>query len=246
VPYSIFERSPLTVTAGGDPWPVALGVLVILLVAMAMGTVNGLLVARLRISALVVTLGTWQIGNGLAYQVTGRGFVDKIPDSIALIGQGHILSVPVPIILFFAIVAASYFLLHHTPFGAEIYAVGGNPKAAFISGVRVRRVRIMVFAVAGLLYAVGSVVSMSSYLSATMAQSSGLELSTIAAVAIGGVSLAGGKGTMIGVLLGTLIIGVVDNGLSVMGIGPEYQSTIKGVIVILAVLADAIGQRRKW
>jgi len=218
---------------------------IMLVVATGFGLVNGYLVARFRLPALVVTLGTWQIGNGLAYQVTGKGFVDKIPLDIAAIGQGQLLSLPIPIILLFAIVGASYFLLHHTSFGTEVYAIGGNPRTAFISGVQVRRVRILVFGIAGLLYGVGAVLSMSSYLSATMAQTSGLELSTISAVAIGGVSLSGGKGTMIGVLLGTLIIGVVDNGLSILGVGPAYQAILKGAIVIVAVLADAMSQRAR-
>ena len=100
--------------------------------------------ARFRLPALVVTLGRWEIGNGLGYLVTGKGFVDHIPANIAAIGQGQVLGLPIPVIIFFAIVALSYFLLHRTPFGAEVYAVGGNPRAAFISGVPVRRVRIMV------------------------------------------------------------------------------------------------------
>lgn len=222
-----------------------LAIPVMLAVAAGFGLANGFLVARFRLPALVVTLGSWQIGNGLAYQVTGRGFVDKIPSGIAFIGQGHILSVPVPIILFFSVVGLSYFLLHRTPFGAEVYAIGGNPRSAFISGVLVGRGRILVFGIAGLLYGVGAVISMSSYLSATMAQTTGLELSTISAVAIGGVSLAGGKGTMFGVLVGTLIIGVLDNGLSIMGIGPAYQAIVKGVIIVLAVLPDALSQRQR-
>ena len=100
-----------------------------ILVAAAFGFVNGFIVARFRLPALVVTLGSWQIGNGLAYQVTGKGFVDHIPPNIAAIGQGQILAIPIPVIVFFAIVALSYFLLHRTPFGAEVYAVGGNPKS---------------------------------------------------------------------------------------------------------------------
>jgi ribose/xylose/arabinose/galactoside ABC-type transport system permease subunit len=223
------------------PW---LALPIMLMVATAFGLANGYLVARFRLPALVVTLGSWQIANGLAYQVTGKGFVDNIPLGIAAIGQGQLLSVPIPIIVFFAIVGLSYVLLHHTPYGAEVYAIGGNPASAFISGIRVRRVRVMVFGIAGFFYGVGAIISMSSYLSATMAQTAGLELSTISAVAIGGVSLSGGKGTMIGVLLGTLIIAVVDNGLSIMGVGPAQQAILKGILVILAVLADTISQRR--
>ena len=213
------------------------------IVAGAFGVANGYLVAQFRLPALVVTLGSWQIANGLAYQVTGKGFVDNIPPGIAAVGQGHILSLPIPVVILFAIVGLSYFLLHHTSFGAQVYAVGGNPKTSFISGVPVQRIRIMAFGIAGLLYGVGAVISMSSYLSATMAQTAGLELSTISAVAIGGVSLSGGKGTMIGVLIGTLIIGVVDNGLSIMGVGPAYQAILKGLIIIAAVAPDSLRRR---
>jgi ribose/xylose/arabinose/galactoside ABC-type transport system permease subunit len=185
----------------------------------------------------------WQIGIGIAYQVTAGGFVDKLPQSIEFIGQGSILYIPNPVLLFFAVVAASYVLLHRTAFGAEIYAVGGNPRTAFISGVEVVRVRIAVFAIAGGFYAIGAIVSMSRYMSATLAQTTGLELSTIAAVAIGGVSLSGGKGSILGVLLGTLIIGVIDNGLSVAGVGPAYQAILKGGIVIAAVMLDGFTRR---
>lgn len=218
--------------------PPAIAILIMLVVGTAFGFVNGFVVARFRLPAIIVTLGTWQIGIGLAYQVTGSGFVDQIPKSISFIGQGTFLFVPVPVIIFFLVVAATYFLLHHTIFGREVYAVGGNARTAFISGVRVMRVRIAVFAIAGLLYAIGAVIGMARFESSTMAQATGLELSTIAAVAIGGVSLAGGRGTIIGILLGTLIIGVLDNGLSVMGVGPAWQAIVKGAIIIAAVALD--------
>ena len=217
-----------------------LAIPIMLLIGTAFGFANGFVVARFRLPAIIVTLGSWQIGVGLAYQVTGSGFVDQLPESIAFIGQGDFLFVPIPVLIFFVVVGATYYLLHHTSFGAEIYAVGGNPKAAFISGVRVERVRIAVFAIAGFLYGVGAVIAMSRYLSSTMAQATGLELATIAAVAIGGVSLSGGRGTILGVLLGTLIIGVLDNGLSVMGIGPAYQAIAKGAIIIAAVSLNGL------
>jgi ribose/xylose/arabinose/galactoside ABC-type transport system permease subunit len=239
---SLITSNPQVSLFGGALSPF-LAIPVMLMVGAGFGLANGYLVARLRLPALIVTLGSWQIGVGLAYQVTGSGFVDKIPATIAFIGQGSLMGVPLPVLFLFAIVALTYFLLHHTPFGAEIYAIGGNPRAAFISGVQVRRIRIAVFGLAGLLYGVGALLSMSRYLSATMAQTTGLELSTIAAVAIGGVSLSGGKGTIIGVLLGTLIIGVIDNGLSVMGIGPAFQAILKGTIVITAVMADGFLRR---
>jgi ribose/xylose/arabinose/galactoside ABC-type transport system permease subunit len=224
----------------GFALPPALALIAMLVVGTGFGAVNGVIVARFRLPALIVTLGTWQIGIGLAYQVTGSGFVDQLPENVAYLGQGEILFVPIPILILFAVVAVSHYLLHRTPFGAEVYAVGGNPRAATISGVRVVRVRIAVFAIAGFLYGVGSVLAMSRYLSATMAQATGLELATIAAVAIGGVSLSGGRGTIIGVLLGTLIIGVLENGLNVMGVGPAWQAIVKGLIIVAAVALDAM------
>lgn len=211
-----------------------------LLVGAGFGIVNGYLVARFRLPALLVTLGTWQIGVGLAYEVTGSGFVDKLPQNIAFLGQGELAFVPVPVIVLFAVFAVTYFLLHHTVFGAEVYAVGGNPRCAFISGVRVRWVRVAVFAFAGLLYGVGAIISMSHYSSATMAQVTGLELSTISAVAIGGVSLSGGKGSIVGVLIGALIIGVIDNGLAVLGVGAAGQEIVKGAIILAVVMIDGV------
>ncbi len=222
----------------GSPVSAFLAIPLMLAAGAAFGAANGFLVARFRLPSLIVTLGAWQIGVGLAYQITGSGFVNAIPANLAFIGQGSLFSVPAPVILFFAIVALTYAVLHHTPFGAEIYAVGGNARAAFISGVNVGRVRIAAFAIAGLFYAIGSVISMSRLLSATMAQTTGLELSTITAVAIGGVSLSGGKGSIVGVLFGTLIIGVIDNGLSVTGTGPAYQAILKGSIIVIAVMLD--------
>jgi ribose/xylose/arabinose/galactoside ABC-type transport system permease subunit len=222
----------------GMPVAPYLAILVMLATGTCFGAANGYLVAKFRLPAIIVTLGAWQIGIGLAYQVTGSGFVNAIPPEIAVIGQGSLLAVPAPVLLLFATVAVTFVILHHTRFGAEIYAVGGNARSAFISGVDVALVRIAVFGLAGLFYALGSVISMSRYLSATMAQTTGLELSTITAVAIGGVSLSGGKGSILGVLLGTLIIGVIDNGLSVTGTGPAFQAILKGAIIIIVVMID--------
>ncbi len=226
----------------GTPMSPILALPIMLAIAAAFGLANGYLVARFRLPALLVTLGTWQICLGLAFQVTGSGFVDQLPAAISLFGQGELFSVPVPIIVLFAVVGVTYFVLHHTPFGADIFAVGGNPRCAFISGVPIRRVRVAVFGIAGLFYGIGAIISMSHYASSTLAQSSGLELSTIAAVAIGGVSLSGGRGTIVGVLLGAVIIGIIDNGLGVMGAGPAYQGIAKGLIIIFVVMADSFSQ----
>jgi ribose/xylose/arabinose/galactoside ABC-type transport system permease subunit len=224
----------------GSPISPLLALPIVLLVGTGFGLTNGFLVARFNLPSLLVTLAMWQICIGLAYQVTGSGFVDQIPSSIAAFGQAKVAFIPVPILIFLGVFAVCHFLLHHTRFGSEIYAVGGNPRTAFLSGVKVRQVRVAVFGLAGLLYGIGAVVSMSHYSSSTMAQATGLELSTIAAVAIGGVSLAGGKGTILGVLLGVLMIAVIDNGLSVLGVGPAGQALAKGIIIIVVVFVGEL------
>jgi ribose/xylose/arabinose/galactoside ABC-type transport system permease subunit len=217
-----------------SPW---VAIPIMLLISTAFGPINGLIVSRLRLPALIVTLGSWQIGLGLAYQMTGSGYVDQIPESVAIIGQG-LSFLPNPVIIFFIVVAATYFILHHSRLGAEIVAVGDNAGCAYIAGVKVPNIKVAVFGLAGLLYGVAVVLAMSRYMTSTMTQASGLELATIAAVAIGGVSLSGGKGTILGVLLGILIIGIIDNGLSVMGVGPAYTSIAKGIIIVAAIVID--------
>lgn len=239
---SLITANPLYSLLGG-PINSLVAIAVVLLVGLICGVANGLIVSRLRLPSLIVTLGTWQVALGLAYRVTGSGFVDKLPKNIAFLGQGTFMYVPVPVLALIAVGLASYLLLHHAAFGAEVYSVGGNSRTAFISGVSVWRVRLAVFAIAGFFYGIGATIGMSRYLSATMAQASGLELSTIAAVAIGGVSLSGGRGTIVGVLIGTLIIGVIDNGLSVMGIGPAYQAIARGLIIVTAVAIDTALRR---
>lgn len=240
---SLMTSNPDLSLFGGQFSPV-LVLPLILMIGMAVGLVNGVLVANFRLPALLVTLATWQICLGLAYQVTGSGFVNQIPGSILALGQGSLLGIPMPILILLVVVLFSHFLLVHTTFGSSLMAVGGNPRCAHISGIKVTRTRAIVFGVAGLLYGVAAVVNMSYFGSATMAQTTGLELATIAAVAIGGVSLAGGRGSIVGVLLGALIIGVIDNGLGVMGVGPSYQNITKGLIIIAVVTVDGYSSSR--
>lgn len=222
----------------GQQLPIVIVLAIMLLVGGAFGLFNGLLVSWFRIPALLATLGVWQISEGLAFRLTGRGYVDQMPQGIADFGTTTFLYLPLPVIVLLAVVALTYIVLHHTTFGSELYAVGGNDRSAMISGVRVVRVRTSVYAIAGLLYGVGAILSLAHFQGATMAQATGLELETIAAVAIGGVSLSGGRGTILGVILGVLIVGVIGNGLNILGAGPTYQSLVKGGLLIFVVALD--------
>ena len=220
---------------GGDPLPVAVGIGLMLLVALAMGTVNGLLVSRLRIPALIVTLGTWQIGYGLAQLVGGGYTITNLPAGLSVIGQGSLLGVPLPIVEMFVLFAIAWFVLHHTAFGRSVYAVGGNPVSAHLSGIKVRRIQLLVFVISGLMVGLAAISIESRMMAVSVRTLAGLQVDSIAAVAIGGVSIYGGRGSIVGVLLGVLILAVIDSGLGALGASTEVQNTVKGAIIILAV-----------
>ena len=148
-----------------------------------------------------------------------------------------------PAIIWIAVSVTAYLILQHTTFGRSVYAVGGNPVSAWLSGINARRVLFLCYVISGFFAAVASILCMGRIMSASMNSLMGLELDAIAAVCIGGVSLAGGRGNMIGVVLGVLIIGVINNGMSVLMAGPAMQGIVKGVIIFSAVAADYIRHR---
>ncbi|RVB05515.1 ABC transporter permease, partial [Mesorhizobium sp. M7A.F.Ca.CA.004.02.1.1] len=210
-----------------------------------MGAVNGLLVARLRVPALIATLGMWQIGLGLAQLVGGGYTITDLPSSLSMLGQGSIRGVPVPVIEMLLLFALAHFVLSHTSFGRAIYAVGGNSASAYLSGIKVRRVQFLVFVISGLMVALAALSIESRMMSVSIRTLSGLQLDSIAAVAIGGVSIYGGRGTVLGVLLGTLILAVIDSGLGAMGASTDVQNTVKGAVIILAVSIEFFRRRER-
>lgn len=214
-----------------------------LAVGAGWGAINGTLVSRVGIPSLIVTLGTWQIARGATFLLSEGYGVTNLPESLAFLGRGTIAGVPVPAIIFISVAIIVYFVLYHTTFGHSIYAVGGNQETAWLSGINVKAIRSIVLVISGFLAALAAVVSTSRAMSASMQSLQGLEIDTIAAVFIGGISLAGGKGTLIGVILGVFIIGAIDNGMSVLGAPTVMKTLVKGAIIIGAVVIDNI--RRK-
>lgn len=223
---------------GGDPVPVVVGVGIMLAVGLVAGAVNGLLVARLRIPALIVTLGTWQICYGLAQLIGGGYTITNLTRGLSVLGQGTILGVPVPIVEMFVLFAIAYYVLHHTTFGRSVYAVGGSEASAYLSGIKVRHIQFLVFVISGLMVGLAAVSIESRMMVVSVRTLAGLQVDSIAAVAIGGVSIYGGRGTIIGVLLGVLILAVIDSGLGALGASTEVQNTVKGAIIILAVSVE--------
>jgi ribose/xylose/arabinose/galactoside ABC-type transport system permease subunit len=227
-----------------NPLPIGLGALIMLMAGLGWGAVNSALVSRVGIPALISTLGMWQITTGAAFEIIQGRSIGALPERLAWWGQGNVAGVPVPAIVFIVVAVIAYYVLNYTSYGRSIYATGGNPVSAWLSGIDIRRVLFSVYIIAGFLAGLAAFIQLGRVMSASMMGLEGLELDSIAAVTIGGVSLFGGRGNLIGVIIGTLIIGVVNNGLSVLKVDPPSIRIVKGAIIILAVAIDTVRRRR--
>ena len=217
---------------------------VALLAGLVLGAINGSLVSFLGLPAFIVTLGTMTAVRGLA-RLTGNDttvFNPQLP--FAWIGNDTLLGVPWLVIIALAVIGISWVVLRRTVLGVRIYAVGGNPDAARLSGINVKAITLLVFAISGALAALGGVMSAARTFSANGAQLGvGYELDAIAAVILGGTSFVGGVGTIIGTLIGALIIAVLSNGLILMNVTEIWQFIIKGLVIVGAVALDRYRQR---
>ena len=213
--------------------PIAVG----LLTGAACGLVNGALVTRGGVAPFIVTLGMMTIARGLALIVSGgRPVADMSNELTAL--AGDFLGVPIPVLCFAGVAFAAWFFLRNFRLGRHIYAVGGNENAARAAGVPVEKVKLFAYGLCGLLTGLAGVVLAARITTGQPNAGQAYELDAIAAVVIGGTSLAGGVGTITGTLLGVLLIGVINNGLDLMGVSSYYQAVIKGVIIVGAVWLD--------
>lgn len=220
---------------------VALGILA----GAGMGALNGVLVAFARVPAFVSTLGTMTIGLGLAYVLSDGQPVSGLSDRFLAIANRNLGAVPMPVAVMVAVVAVSYLALARTRFGMHVYAVGGNAQAARVAGVRVRLVLFSVYVISGLLAGLAGVILASRVTAGIPTTGTGYELNAIAAVVIGGISLMGGRGSLLGTCIGFLIIGILDNGLNIMNVSSFYQDIIKGTIIIGAVFIDSYVNKRE-
>jgi ribose transport system permease protein len=218
-----------------------------LAVAVAIGLANGLLIARVGLSSFVTTLGMLSIARGLAYAVTeGRGQAPTGPDVDAFyeVTDGAIAGVPVAVIYLLVLAAVMSLVLHHTRFGRHVFALGGNEKAAALTGVAVERVKTGVYVLSALSAGIAGILMVGWLGSAPANLATGYELTIIAAAVIGGANLAGGAGGPAGAVIGALLIEVIRNGLVLAGINAYWQIVLVGAIIILAVLVDRLRTRR--
>ncbi|MEA3102316.1 ABC transporter permease [Caballeronia mineralivorans] len=218
----------------GDNW--IIGAIAGIGTGALVGAINGLIITRLSIPSFLVTLGSLSAARGLALLVTTTKPVIITNDSfVAIFGEGDILGVPVPIIWTVLAVIAGILLLHYSVFGRQIYAAGGNPTAALYSGINIRRVTTLAFVLTGMLAGLAALVLSARSHAARPDVVQGLELDVIASVTLGGCSLFGGRGFVLGTLLGSLIIGTLNNGLVLLGVSSSLQLVIKGAIIVAAV-----------
>lgn len=216
--------------------PVPLAMLTGLALGAALGMVSGLLVSRLRIPPFIATLGLMTVSRGLALTYTQGMPITALPASFNFLGAGSIGPIPMPIIVAGLIFLIGYFILTRTSLGFYIYSLGDNPVAAHLSGISVSKVILFVYALSGLLSALAGMVLTGRLDSAQPSAGYGYEFDAIAAVVVGGTSLAGGEGSLFGTLVGALLIGVLNNGLNLLNVSALWEGVVKGAVIALALL----------
>lgn len=226
-----------------EPAPMSLAIPLMLLLGLGVGSINGLSVSRIGMPPLVVTLAMWQMTQGAALTITQGNWIRGIPRAFTFFGQGTVSGVPVPVIIFIIAAVIAYFVLTHTTFGKSVYAVGGNPTSAWLSGIRVPVILFSVYAISGFMAAFAGFITLSRVMAGSMTIAAGLELDVIASVVVGGVSLFGGRGTLVGTVIGVIIIGVARNAMVIMAVDPAIQQLVTGGIIFAAVAADTLRRR---
>lgn len=224
---------------------VVVGIILGLLAGSAVGLVNGLIVSYFNVPAFLITLSTQSIINGVAQLTTGNQTIAAMePASFTFIGSGRLLGVPVPIYIMALMMLITYFVLNKTVFGQRVYAVGGNKQAALLSGVAVKRVSTICYVISSFMAALSGIVLASMNQQAIAKAAAGYENDVLTAIVVGGTSLAGGEGSIQGALFGALLVGVLNNGMRLMGVPSTYHTLVKGVIIICAVAMDVYGKNK--
>lgn len=215
-----------------------------LIIGFTLGLCNGLIVTKMKIPAFIATLAMMTTARGIACVYTNGKPIMYNNETFAQIGNGFIGPIPFLVIYLFAVLLTTYFLLNKTRFGRYVYAIGGNREAAKFTGIKIDKIETLVYALSGTLSGVIGIVLAGRMYSGQPLAGEGAELDAVAAVVVGGTSLAGGTGTLGGTLIGALIIGILNNGLNLMQVQSYWQMVCKGIVIILAVYADSLRKKR--
>ncbi|CAG1011280.1 Ribose import permease protein RbsC [Anaerolineales bacterium] len=220
--------------------PVIFSVLLGMALGSVLGTFNGLIIAHGNVPPIIATLGTLSIYRGLVFFYSQGTWINsfELPKNFKLLSKGTPLGLPNMVIIAILVALAVYYFLNHTRAGRDIYAVGTNPDAAQFAGISKQRVIFMVYLLSGLLAGLAAVLWASRFESAQTNTASGFELQTVAASVVGGVSISGGVGTVPGVLLGALLLGIIQNSLTLIRISPFWQLAAQGLLILIAVISD--------
>ena len=221
-----------------NTYPLIVPILIAILTGAAVGLFNGLVIAYGKLPPFIATLGTMSIITGIVFLITGGYPVGDLSKPFLFIGQGNLFHIPFPIIILLVLSLSNHFILNNTIFGKHFYAIGGNINAATIAGLNIKKYIIAVYMWCSVMASLGAVVFTSRVMSGIPMSGIGSEFDAITAAVIGGTSLMGGVGTMLGTIIGALIMGVINNGLDLINVSPYWQMVTKGMIVIIAVVMD--------
>lgn len=205
-----------------------------------LGALNGILISKGKMAPFIATLATMTIYRGTTLVYTNGNPITGIGDSFffSFIGRGYLFRIPFPVVLMFLVFILLFLLLHKTSFGRKTYAIGGNEKAAYIAGVKIDKIKILIYTISGVMASISGMIITSRLNSAQPTAGQSYEMDAIASVVLGGTSLSGGRGRIFGTLVGALIIGTLNNGLNLLGVSSFYQQIVKGIVIVIAVLLD--------
>lgn len=225
--------------------PVVVAVIVAVLVGCALGALNGLIVSKFGVNAIIATLGTQQVFRGAAYLVSDGKNITVNNEFLNTLGRGNLFGIPIVFILMVVMYCVTSYMLKYTSFGRKVYAIGGNKNASYLSGINIQRVQMGGFIYCSAAGAIGGILLASQVGVAMPTAGIGSEMDIIAAVVLGGVSLSGGAGKVSGTLLGALILQTIGNGMTLLSVQSYWQMVIKGIVLILAVLIDVMRSKKK-
>lgn len=229
----------------GHPENLILSVLAAIVVGLLFGSLNGFLVSQINVPPFIATLSSLTTASGLAYVIGGGAPINGLPQDFGLIANTQFLGLTIPVIVMVLSIIFLAFTMSRTAYGMRVYAVGGNPMAAQIAGVKTKRILFSVYAISGALAGLSGIMLASRVISGPPNLGKGYELDAIAAVVIGGASLMGGRGTVLGTVVGLLLIQTMNNGLDLLIVPAYWQSVIKGVLIAAAVAVDVWASRRR-
>ena len=221
-------------------WSIPAAILVAVVAGLVFGVVNATIISLLDIPPFIVTLATQSLFRGAVYIITGMVPIAGLPDSFVNIGQGYVGRVPIPVIIMLVVIVISYILANYSTFGRHVIAMGGNADATRACGINTKQVRLGVYMLSGVCATISAVITTARAASAQIAAGKDMEMDIIAAVVIGGTSMNGGNMNIIGTVFGCLIVGMITNGMNLMGINSNYQIVAKGALILLALVIDRI------